>query len=60
MFCDEFKDPSEAIAAEKQVSDWSRKKKEALIRGDWDAVKELARCKNETSHTNREQLDDVS
>ena len=49
VFCDEFRNPSEAIQAEKQVSDWSRKKKEALIRGDWGALKELAACKNKTS-----------
>ncbi len=33
----------DAIAWEKQVQRWSRKKKEALIRGDFDALPELAK-----------------
>jgi predicted GIY-YIG superfamily endonuclease len=28
----------DAIAVERQVKGWSRMKKEALIRGDWDAL----------------------
>jgi len=27
-----------ALSAERQIKGWSRKKKEALIRGDWEAV----------------------
>jgi putative endonuclease len=33
----------DAIAAERQIKGWSRAKKEALIRGDWRLVSELAR-----------------
>ena len=33
----------EAIAAERQIKGWSRAKKEALIRGDLDALPALAR-----------------
>jgi putative endonuclease len=40
-----FSDPKQAIAIEKQVKDWSRKKKEALIRQDWDELKTLSRKK---------------
>jgi putative endonuclease len=50
VFCEAFSRPYDAILAEKQVSDWSRKKKEALIRGDWTAIRALAACKNATSH----------
>jgi len=32
----------EAIGAELQIKGWSRAKKEALIRGDWDALSALA------------------
>ena len=39
-----FGTPDEAIAAEKRLKGWSRAKKEALIRGDWPAIRELARC----------------
>ena len=40
----------DAIAFEKKIKRWSRKKKEALIKGDFNELKELARCKNKTSH----------
>jgi predicted GIY-YIG superfamily endonuclease len=35
----------EAFAFEKRVQGWSRKKREALIRGDYDALIELSRRK---------------
>jgi predicted GIY-YIG superfamily endonuclease len=33
----------EALRREMQVKGWVRRKKEALMRGDWDRVKQLAR-----------------
>lgn len=33
----------EALAAERQIKGWGRKKKEALIRGDWEEVSRLAK-----------------
>jgi LAO/AO transport system kinase len=33
----------EALAAEQQIKGWSRAKKEALIAGDWERMKELSR-----------------
>ena len=53
VFTDHFRDPNQAIEAEKQVKGWVRKKKEALIDGEFDLLKELARCVNDTSHRNR-------
>jgi putative endonuclease len=47
-----FYDIRKTIAFEKQVKGWTRLKKEALIERNWDKIKELARCKNETSHKN--------
>jgi predicted GIY-YIG superfamily endonuclease len=38
-----FSTPEEAISAEKQLKGWSRAKKAAMIRGDWNKVRELAR-----------------
>jgi putative endonuclease len=38
-----FQDITQAIAWEKQLKGWSRKKKEALFVGDWDEIKKLAR-----------------
>ncbi|MEQ1914361.1 MAG: GIY-YIG nuclease family protein [Sideroxydans sp.] len=33
----------EALAAEMQIKNWGRKKKEALMRGDWNDVSRLAK-----------------
>jgi len=33
----------EAIATERRVKGWSRAKKEAMMREDWDALRELSR-----------------
>ena len=38
-----FERITDAIAAERQVKGWSRAKKEALIRGDFNALPQLAR-----------------
>jgi len=39
----EFAERDQAFAAERQIKGWSRAKKEALIRGDWDAIQLLSR-----------------
>jgi putative endonuclease len=36
----------EALNAERQVKGWSRRKKEAMIIGNWEAVSRLAKSKN--------------
>lgn len=33
----------EALAAESQIKGWSRKKKEAMMQGDWGKVSQLAK-----------------
>ncbi|MFZ0491556.1 MAG: GIY-YIG nuclease family protein [Salegentibacter sp.] len=40
-----FTDPNHAIALEKQIKGWSRKKKEALIEEDWEKLVEYSRNK---------------
>ncbi|VVS98370.1 GIY-YIG nuclease family protein [Erythrobacter sp. EC-HK427] len=45
VWSQEFVTREEAKAAEKQIKGWSRKKKLALIRGDWDAVSRYAKSK---------------
>jgi putative endonuclease len=45
-----FNDVNQAISFEKQLKRWSRKKKEAVINGKWEELKNLAECKNATSH----------
>jgi predicted GIY-YIG superfamily endonuclease len=42
VFTQEFRSRAEALAAELHVKGWSRKKKEALMQGDWAEVKRLA------------------
>lgn len=49
VWSQEFVTRDEAKAAEKQIKGWSRKKKLALIRGDWDAVSCYARSKSSPS-----------
>jgi putative endonuclease len=43
VFSQDFDRITDAIAAERQVKRWSRAKKEALIRGDFDALRRLAK-----------------
>jgi len=50
VFSAMFHDVDQAIRFEKQVKRWSRKKKEALIEGRWDDLKNLAACKNVTNY----------
>jgi len=38
----EFQLALQAIAVERQLKGWRREKKEAVIRGDWRALKELS------------------
>ena len=38
-----FLDITDAIAVERQIKGWSRAKKEALIRGDYEAIQSLAK-----------------
>jgi LAO/AO transport system kinase len=42
----EFETRDGAIAFEQQIKGWSRAKKEALIRGDWEQVSTLAKSKS--------------
>ncbi|MEO6908524.1 MAG: GIY-YIG nuclease family protein [Abditibacteriaceae bacterium] len=48
-----FKNPNEAIAFEKQIKGWSRKKKEALIEGNWNKIQQEAECKNVSHYRNK-------
>jgi len=42
VYSSDFTEIHQAISWEKQIKRWSRKKKEALIRSDYDALPELA------------------
>lgn len=51
-YFEEFQRIDEAFYREKQVQGRSRKKKQALITGMIDSLKELAECMNETHYKN--------
>jgi tRNA/rRNA methyltransferase len=41
VWSERFPDREQAFAAERQIKGWSRAKKEALIKGDWQALRSL-------------------
>jgi putative endonuclease len=43
VWSEHFDRYTDANAAERQIKGWSRAKKEALIRGDWNSVRLLAK-----------------
>lgn len=49
VFNYEFNDVTQAIAFEKQVKGWNRKKKEAIISGQWDLLPELSKNRQDPS-----------
>ncbi|MDY0987471.1 GIY-YIG nuclease family protein [Flavobacterium sp. CFBP9031] len=57
VFCTDFNDVIQAIAFEKQVKGWSRKKKEAIIKDKWEDLKKLSQCLNKTTHKNFNKKD---
>jgi len=52
VYYEAFQRVDEAFYREKQVQGWSRKKKEALIKGETNLLHDLAECKNETHFRN--------
>jgi putative endonuclease len=44
----DFTEPNQAIYFEKKLKGWSKAKKEALIKGDFDMIETLAECRNAT------------
>jgi predicted GIY-YIG superfamily endonuclease len=43
VFLQEFPTREEALAREQQIKGWSRAKKEALIKGNWERLRRLTR-----------------
>ncbi|UCG28215.1 MAG: GIY-YIG nuclease family protein [Bacteroidales bacterium] len=43
VYFEQFSDPYAAFRLEKQIKGWTRRKKEALIRGDYDRLVEYSR-----------------
>jgi len=45
VWSEAFPSRHEALSAERKIKGWSRTKKLALIRGDWDEISRLAKSK---------------
>ena len=45
VFTEQFFSRTEALEMEQRIKGWSRKKKEAMMRGDWNEVSRLAKNK---------------
>ena len=43
VWCEAFRLTSDAVAAERRIKGWSRRKKRALIDGDWPRLKQAAK-----------------
>jgi len=50
VYVEEYDRIDKAFYREKQIQGWSRKKKEALISGEYENLKEFSECKNETNY----------
>ena len=50
VFSQSFERIDDAVAAERQLKGWSRAKKEALIRGDTEALVKLSKSRTEYPH----------
>ena len=48
VWAQRFERITDAISAERQVKGWSRRKKEALISGDWDSLKQFSKRRGGT------------
>lgn len=48
VYCEECERIEDAYTREKQVQGWSRKKKQALMAGDFNLVHRLAECRNDS------------
>lgn len=48
VYCEMFNNYKLAIEWERRIKGWNRKKKESLIEGNWDKLKELSKCRNFT------------
>jgi tRNA/rRNA methyltransferase len=50
VFSEEFQTRVEALEAERKLKGWSRAKKEALIMGNWDRVRLLAKSNQDSGN----------
>ncbi len=60
VWSQEFFTREEALSSERQIKGWSRKKKEAMIAGDWAEVSRLAKSKSVHPSTSSGRTDLLS
>ncbi|SEA54864.1 putative endonuclease [Psychroflexus halocasei] len=48
VFYETFNDVKQAYAFERKIKKWSKAKKEALIEKNWDRLKKLSECQNDS------------
>ncbi len=53
VFCELFHDNLYCIEWEKKIKGWTRRKKEALIAGNYDNLHEFSVCKNHSHFSNK-------
>jgi putative endonuclease len=51
VYIAEFPTRDDAFRAERQIKGWSRRKKEALIKGDWEKLVEYSRSHSSSPST---------
>ena len=57
VYFESFNEVNYAIEWEKKIKGWSRKKKECLINDNFEKLKELSICQNETHYKNYTPFD---
>ncbi len=55
VWSQDFPSEHEAFMTERQIKGWSRAKKEALIRGDWDGLHEIVKLERKTREARKRQ-----
>ncbi|MDR9373445.1 MAG: GIY-YIG nuclease family protein [Schleiferiaceae bacterium] len=53
LFAETFQDYNLAHEWEKRIKGWSKKKKWALIKGEWKSLKLFSECQNDSHHKNK-------
>ncbi|MDP2808180.1 MAG: GIY-YIG nuclease family protein [bacterium] len=59
VYCEEYRRVDDAFRREKQIQNWSKKKKTALVTGNTDRLHTLAECMN-PSHSRHAPLGSIS
>ncbi|MEK7325331.1 MAG: GIY-YIG nuclease family protein [Chloroflexota bacterium] len=55
MWSAQFASHDDAFRRERQIKGWSRAKKEALIRGDWDGIRKVIQQEHERREAKKDQ-----